>query len=254
MNRVLLLLLLFPVLAFAQTSGFIKPDYAEIEKAIANKESAYYYPPLLKRYKANDTTLKKDEYKYLYYGYHFYDNSTGLGTGDDTVTTNRLRVIDNKDSLSVEEHKERIALYKKLLEKSPFSMEDMDQIYISAKIINDSVNTKIYLHKLRKLVSVIMSTGDGKTDETGLHVLAVPDEYFMLKVLGYRFGGSQKLTPHPCDYLTVKSNKDNVQGVYFDVTQMMASLEKMLMGEGVGKDFLKMLEEEDKKSKTKKKK
>lgn len=253
MNRLVLLMILLPILAIAQPSGFVKPDYKEIEKAIANKESAYYYPPLLKRYKANDTTLKKDEYKYLYYGNHFYDNAIGIGTGDDTVTTNRLRVLDNKDTLSIEEHKERITLYKKSLDKNPFSMEDMDQIYMSARYINDSVNTKIYLHKLRKLVSVIMSTGDGKTDETGLHVLAVPDEYFMLKVLGYRFGGSQKLTPHPCDYLTVKSNKDNVQGVYFDVTQMMASLEKMLMGEGVGKDFLKALEEENK-SKSKKKK
>jgi len=252
MNRVVLFFLLLPVLAMAQPSGFVKPDYAEIEKAIANKESAYYYPPLLKRYKANDTTLKKDEYKYLYYGNHFYHDPADKIT-EDTIAENRLRAINKKDSLSTAEHQERIALYKKELEKYPFSMANMNQIYISAREINDSVNAKIYLHKLRKLVAVIMSTGDGLTDETGLHVLAVPDEYFMLRVLGYTFGGSQTLTKKTCDYLTVKSNKNNVEGVYFDVTQMMASLQKSLMDADFGKDFLKSLEE-DKKSKGKKKK
>ncbi len=253
MNRILLFLLLFPVLAFAQTSGFTKPDYAEIEKAIANKESAYYYPPLLKRYKANDTTLTKDEYKYLYYGNHFYNDPSDK-VKEDTIAENRLRAINKKDTLSTAEHQERIALYKKKLEQHPFSMANMNQIYASARQINDSANAKIYMHKLRKLVAVIMSTGDGMTDQTGLHVVAVPDEYFMLRVLGFTFGGSQTLTKNPCDYLTVKSNKDNVEGVYFDVTQMMASLKKTLMGEGVGKDFLKMLEDEEKKSKSKKKK
>lgn len=252
MNRLILFFLMLPAFALAQPSGFVKPDYAEIEKAIANKESAYYYPPLLKRYKANDTILKKDEYKYLYYGNHFYHDPSDK-IKEDTIAENRLRAINKKDTLSVAEHRERIALYKKQLEQHPFSMADMNQIYASAREINDSVNTKIYMHKLRKLVAVIMSTGDGMTDATGLHVLAVPDEYFMLRVLGYTFGGSQTLTKNPCDYLTVKSNKDNVQGVYFDVTQMMASLQKSLIDADFGKDFLKSLEE-DKKSKDKKKK
>lgn len=61
-----LVTVLFFHAGFAQDG---KPDFKEIEKAINDKSSPFFYNALMKRYSNNDTLLTMDEYRHLYYGY-----------------------------------------------------------------------------------------------------------------------------------------------------------------------------------------
>ena len=44
------------------------PNYKEIKKAINDKDSGFYYPELLRRFEAVDTTLTPEQAYYFYYG------------------------------------------------------------------------------------------------------------------------------------------------------------------------------------------
>jgi hypothetical protein len=80
---------------------------------------------------------------------------------------------------------------------------------------------------LDHVIETILSTGDGKTEETAWHVVSVEHEYDILKMLGFRFGGEQTLTNKGCDYLKVEQNKHDIKGFYFDVNKILEAEEKV---------------------------
>lgn len=243
-----LLLCLTLCLAFianAQRREIIKPDYAAIKKATADKSSAYYYPPLLERYKKNDTTLSADEYRYLYYGW-FYNKPKREIDESELESSKKLSAIMAKDAPTREEKREALVLATKYVENSPFDLRRLSNIYRLKTVLGDSAGARPYYLKVKQLINTIVHSGDGKTDETGFHIIDVSHEYFMLNVFGYEHT-SQTLTEHPCDYLALKSNEDNVEGIYFDVTQIFEGYNDMF--KDVGKDFLKDMEKKNKKKK-----
>ena len=72
MLRILfLMLLILPATGMAQQRV---PDNEEILAEIIDGESPHYYPHLMERYMAGDTTLTLDDYYYLYYGFVYDDN------------------------------------------------------------------------------------------------------------------------------------------------------------------------------------
>ena len=72
MLRILfLMLLILPATGMAQQRV---PDNEEILAEIIDGESSHYYPHLMERYMAGDTTLTLDDYYYLYYGYAYDDS------------------------------------------------------------------------------------------------------------------------------------------------------------------------------------
>lgn len=225
-NLYTLFLMLLSITGFSQ---FMKPDYAAIEKAINDTASAYYYKPILQRYLNNDTTLTKDEYRYLYYGSFFIDKP-GFeedNTGDAREQRDKIlakKKYDTTDDRAI------INLTQQIMLQDPFDMKELYTIATAYLGLKDSSMYNVYIHKLKRLVGTVLASGDGKTDETGYHVAEVSHEYFILRVLEYEFM-SQKLTKHPCDYMMVKSNKDNVAGVYFDVSQIFSGY-SALLGEG----------------------
>lgn len=50
------------------------PDDEDIFARTLDEASPYYYPSLMMRYRAGDTTLTATDYYYLYYGYAFSEN------------------------------------------------------------------------------------------------------------------------------------------------------------------------------------
>jgi hypothetical protein len=219
------ILYLIPFITQAQ---FILPDYGKIEKEIADKNSPYYYPGLLKRYVNNDTTLAIDDYTYLYYGKLFTKESDFPSENTSNLMTKR-RALFEKDKPTTEEGKQIADITLKLLENDPVNMGEMATLVNYYYSINDTVQAKKYIHQVRMLLAVVKLTGDGKSSKTAYHVSDVSDEYFMLSVLGYRLT-SQSLTPEECDYIAVASNEDNVKGIYFDVKQLFVQRMKMMSG------------------------
>ena len=211
---------------FAQKSKTEKPDYKKIEEEISNKKSNSYYPLLITRYNKSDTTLTKEEFELLYYGSFFQDSFSAYSHSD---YSDSLRQVLSKESLLTSDYDKIIRFEKAVLNKFPFNLRDLNTLAYAydKKGMQDSV--KFINFKLDNVINTILNSGDGKSSKTGWHVVSVGDEYSILNILGYEFGGEQSLIGR-CDYLAVKKNKDNINGFYFDVTKILESEEKLFGG------------------------
>lgn len=208
--------------------GYEVPDYGLIKRVTKDKSSPSYYPKLFARYTANDTTLNTSDYRMLYYGYFFEDGYRVFGSV--SKFDDSLKAIFKKKDINNDDRRNAIRYTLDDLKTSPFNLKDIYRLYNLFDLFKDKNNTAIYLRKLEMLAKVISSTGDAMTDTTGLHVLSVEDEYTVVSLLGYEFGGSQKLVKNKCDYLTLAKNDDGLEGLYFDVRQIIAKEQEALNG------------------------
>ncbi len=206
---------------------FLKPDFKSIENIVKDKNSVFYYPHLIKRYKENDTTLSDKDYFMLYYGYFFNDDSSSSAFAELSEVNDSIRALRSRELSSMEDWKKLIHYSEQFLEQSPFSLETLYMLYVGYQKTGAAGKSRMYEHKLAGIVRAILSTGDGATEESGYFVLQVADEYAMISLLGFEYGGQQSLTAQQCDYLTLKDNESHVKGIYFDVKQLFKGYEKM---------------------------
>lgn len=89
------------------------PDFKKMEQVIADQQSPYYYPVLLKRYKDNDTSLTDNEYYYLYYGFSFQNSYSPYGRSPLEEDIKKASEKDDTDKM--------IELEKKLLNQFPLT-------------------------------------------------------------------------------------------------------------------------------------
>ena len=71
-------------------------------------------------------------------------------------------------------------------------------------------------------MSAILSSGNGKSKESAMHVMSVPDEYVVLRLLGLK-KISQKLDT-PCDVFELAENNYKINQIYFDVSQPLSHM------------------------------
>ncbi|HTC01093.1 MAG TPA: DUF4919 domain-containing protein [Ferruginibacter sp.] len=195
-----------------------KPNYKKIEKAINKKRSDKYYPKLFNRYQNNDTTLTDEDYTLLFYGAQSQPGYLPYGGSPYSDSTAK---IFNKSSLTLADYDSAINYETICLQLKPFSLRDLNILaYSYIKTGNDSLANLIN-YKKERIIKTILSTGDGKTQETGFYVITATQEYDILQILNFDFSGEQTLTTNGCDYLGVKENKYHIKGLFFDVNKMM---------------------------------
>jgi hypothetical protein len=225
MKKLFLLFLFICSLSYgtAQNPAIVKPDYKKIESAVADRNSTSYYPVLLERYAKSDTTLTKEDFRMLYYGSLFQSTYSPYGHSD---YNDSIRPILAKVSLSAKDYYALIKYEKLVLDKFPFNIRDLNILDFAYehKGKSDLVNQTAF--KLENVIETILSTGDGRTEETAWHVISVEHEYDIVNMFGLEFGGQQSLTTKGCDYLQVKQNKDDIKGFYFDVNKILEAERK----------------------------
>lgn len=213
-----------PLGILAQDNGAVYqvPDYSSINEMTSDVNSAFYYPKLLKRYKENDTTISPREYLMLYYGFSLqkeYSAFAGFTAEDDV-----LAAIFAKDSFQTTDLQNIVVNSKKYLEKYPFDLKKLNLVYVASRELGDSAAAHIYLEKIRNIAMAILSTGNGLSKETAFHVISLPDEYAMIKMLGYNYNNEHSLSGDDCNYLGIAGNSDNIPGFYFNAKPVFSSL------------------------------
>lgn len=220
MNKNILYVVFFLVYQFSLAQHkFTKPDYKVIKAAIENKNLESYYPKLMERMKVRDTTLTADDYRNLYYGYTFQKEYEPYGSNSNDE---KLKKYFQKDTLVASDYKPFIKLANKSLEENPFDLRIMNMlsyIYHLDKDENMSVKTATVLNGI---INTIIASGDGLSCETALHVISVSHEYTILSVFELESMG-QSLIGN-CDYLRFEKGKYKVEGLYFDVSKLFASM------------------------------
>lgn len=203
---------------FAQKKQqFLDVDYTAIEKFVNNQESSYN--ALVERFITGDTTLTLDEVKMVYYGSYFspkYDYS------DATDEINQ--------SFRDKNYEEALKLLRNELATSPANLELLFMAMVSAIELEEENEKELYTLKLRQLVDVIFSSGDGKSTKTALKVLEVSDEYIIINgVLGARV--KQQALVGVCDQMTIyEEDPEETFDLYFDVSLHMKRLNELFGG------------------------
>ena len=202
------------------------PDYKRIKKEINTEGSEFYYPELLRRFQAADTTLTVEQLHYFYYGtatrpdYNPYKTSNydALHKALEKETPkkedweNAAQVID--EQLKTDPTNIRFHLYKHIV---------YDNLYGP-----DSEKTFNAFNQVVMLLSAVTSTGDGRSKETAFHVICVTDEYGIMDT----FGLSPKMQSlvedkgQSYDVMELEENEYGLESMYFNITVSMEALHK----------------------------
>ena len=203
------------------------PDYKRIKKEIDTKGSEFYYPELLRRFEAADTTLSLEQIRHFYYGtatrpdYNPYKTSNydalhkalEKENPEKEDWENAARVID--EQLKTDPTNIRFHLYKHIV---------YDNLYGSG-----SEKTIDAYEQVVMLLSAVTSTGDGRSKETAFHVICVTDEYGIMDI----FGLSPKMQSlvedkgQSYDVMELEENEYGLESMYFNITVSMEALNKM---------------------------
>lgn len=206
---------------FAQENNFSTPDYKSIEKEIKDKKSVFFYPNLMERLTKNDTLLTPDEFRHLYFGYAFQPKYNAFWRSPDEK---KLRELYGKEELEEADYDEIIKLAEHSLSEFPFDLNQLNYLAYIYHLKGDENAAKITSFKFHSLVNAIFSSGDGKTCETGFHVLLVDHEYVLLKLFDVE-SQSQALVGN-CDYLSFEKGKYRIDGIYFNIEKMLENENK----------------------------
>ncbi len=221
--------------AISQEKEDIGPDYPAIEKTVNDPNSIFYYPPLFSRYKNNDTTLSFREYKMLYYGSFFRDELSNTEGASIYIIEDSLNKIFSLKEPGTKDWEQVIQLSERYLDKFPFDLKKLNLVYFACKQTGNRVLQRESVDKIKKLAHVILSSGDGLSETSALHVIQISDEYSIINMLGYEYNGQRELRGDRCDYLNLKENEDRVQGLYFDLKQLFIQYQKKMNGSQAGK-------------------
>ena len=206
--------------SFGQT--FEAPVYKKIEKAVKKKSSSLYYPKLMERFLAADSTMTLEERKHLYYGYTFQDDYSPYGSSD---YQDSLRTLFNSGELSEDDILKTVAFSDSVLAQNPF---DLRAINFKLNAFNRLKLQKEFnqsVIRMTMILDAIMYSGDGMTKETAFYVITVNHEYDVLSILELNSVG-QSLIEH-YDYLQLAENNAGIEGLYFDITPCLSSMSKM---------------------------
>jgi hypothetical protein len=201
--------------ANSQQLSYHKPDYDLIKKVIQDSSSVYYYPKLMSRLIAFDTTLTIEDYRNLYFGYIFQNEYKPYWKSPDEE---KLLKYYRSERLEEKNYDEIIDLATHSINEFPFDLRQMNFLgYIYHLKGNEEMAKKV-AGRFHGTLGAILSTGDGKTCETGFHVISVSHEYVLLNMFQFRMK-MQSLTGN-CDYLTLEKDDRNIDGIYFDIKKL----------------------------------
>ncbi len=221
--QLIFLFILFPILVFSQTNKTYKPDYKKIKKEILKQDGLYYYDSLFIKYKNGDTTLTTEEKRHLYYGFSFRNAYSPYESSD---YTDSINVILKNSTLTETDYQNIIRFYDLIFQKNPFNLGALNSALFAC---DKTGQTNLFNKKVAQMniiFDAILSSGDGLTKETAFYVTYINHEYAVLNILGFEFGGEQRLIEH-YDFLKVTENKYNIEGFYFDISPSLNHLNEM---------------------------
>ncbi len=193
------------------------PDNDKIAATIADATSPYYYPALMLRYQAGDTTLTAQDYHYLYYGYAFQDKYQPL---EPIIWTDDIyAVFERGDTLDREGAVEILSLAKRVMDQDPFSPSNINYMTYAYAILGDTLNERISADRFSKIAATIEASGSGLTEKSPWHVLWFSHAADIMTIRGYE-AVRRNIISRSVEYVRVAPNDDNVKGFYVDYSRL----------------------------------
>ncbi len=217
----------FLIIAIAPLRGqerkFLAPNYEAIKKEIQQKKSDLFYPKLMERFATADTLLKANEMEHLYYGYIFQKEYNPYYNAPETK---KLKEYYAKEKLEEADYKAIIELCNQSLSKWPLDLNMLNTLAFSYHQIGDKDMEKKASFKFQNVISAIFNSGNGKTCETAYHVISVSHEYVLINF--FQLKTEKQALIGSCDYLSFEKGKYKVDGLYFNVGQLLKKESELL--------------------------
>lgn len=222
-NSIFFFIFIVSLSAFSQKAKLKAPNYKKIEKEINKPDSDYYYTKLINKFEQADSTMTLEEKRHLYYGFIYQDEYSPYGK---STFVDSLNTIFKKEKIADDDYLNIIKFSDSILKDNPFDLRILNhKVYCYAELLNDDDYFKTSV-KMNIIIDAILSSGDGLSKKTAFYVTHISDEYDLISILGFQFGGSQRLIEH-YDYLKIADNEKGIEGLYFDVTPCLNSLSNM---------------------------
>lgn len=208
----LIVLFLGCMLAHAQ---FLRPDYPAIQKAISDPKSEFYYPTLLERYRACDTTLTAQQRLHLYYGFVFQKEYDPYDHSD----TEMKKMLHALPSIGDNDCRTLIKMAQEVLEKNPFKVSAFRVIQYCCDQLDSAELAYKYAIQQHIFALALIESGNGMNPSTAFYVNEVEHEYFLLSLYDLT-PGSQSLAiinDEKYDILEVDKNDYGLEKLYFNL-------------------------------------
>jgi hypothetical protein len=236
MKRLILLLVVTFIwnVAKAQDSsaveivGYTTPNYEQIKKDCNDKKSPRYYPTLVKRFAAVDTTLQLEDMQTFYYGQAILDGFWPYSHYDEF---DEIRAIMRKDEApTIEDTRKIVKLADAVIAKYP--AEPMAYYY---KFVGQSMECEYFggdtaemqrtQLQFQMLFYTIAGTGNGLTPELAMHVVNVAHEYMMMNMYGFRSSKQalMSIDGHSYDMFLIDTNEYGVDTLYFNIDRILGA-------------------------------
>ncbi len=201
-----------------QAQKISKIDFTVIFEAVKAPKSRYHYPKLFERYKRNDTTLSKVDYKYLYYG-----QPVMAGYQPYVKNTKKKELTT---AIQQNDYNKAIALSKEILAVKPFDLNTVFGMVAAYSQMKNDREARLWEYKFRQLADVVFDSGDGLTKETAYVVTDSGDEFIVTGILGLDVV-KQSVVDNKYDLLEIGQPNDyNIKQLYFNIEKPLASLNK----------------------------
>jgi hypothetical protein len=217
--------LIFSFSADAQDWEYKAPEYRKIKKAIQKEGTRFYYPVLMRRYLAADSTLSKEEKRHLYYGFVFQPEYRPYMRSDSMDSIRQI--LEREEIPSAKELALIVQHADAILMEQPFDLNALNYQILALDQLGYVSEIKEKVTKYLTIIDAIVSSGNGLTKNSAFYVIDTSHEYALLDLLGFQFGGSQTLIDH-FDYLTLRENDAGLEGLYFDVSPCLDALSDLM--------------------------
>ena len=219
MKRLYILLIMifsFSLVVKAEDVGYVIPDFDAIEQDVNNPSSHYFYPKLFARFCEGDTTMTPVELERLYYGFSFQEDFEPYRD----VKYNKVKATDlyTKENHTPEELDRIIQNALLVLADFPFELRQMKLLSYAYEQKGDAEKSYMWEYKLRQILSVVISSGDGLSPETAWYVISSIHPYDVIYCYGFT----------PVDYIFVEPMYDFIEvenggadGYYFNVSRLI---------------------------------
>lgn len=213
MRKILFILVAFVCMVSAYAQEQQAPNYQLIRSQIQNSKGPNYYPTLMRRYLANDTTLSMEQYRALYYGFSLQEDFVPYQTLNKKLM--EVRKSLNKSNGSPKYCPEAIKVSQAVLDDNPFDLMAISTIAFAYLQMRDTVSYQLWNDKQNSLLDAITSSGDGETKESAIHVINIEHEYEVLNRLGLQIE-KDSLCNNQIEYIRVKENAEDIPGIFFN--------------------------------------
>lgn len=199
-----------------------RPDLDSIKIASCDPASKYYYPTLLKKFMANDTTMTDTDFQYFYYGTMFQEDYDPYRPTFRQKQYETVRPLYIKPNQSRAEKQMILDYALAALDDNPVNIQQLVHRIDTYQKIAKYDLAKIWQYKLNHLLLVIASSGTGLSPEDARIVVYPEHEYDFLNLAGMTATDQKFVEPwFDCITATPRTNSEATNDYYFNIVEML---------------------------------